>query len=91
MGAKRRQKRWVGGGGGDPLATISVVSGVVNVSGKMAVSIRGRPIRSIRMRGETDWFPWTIGICDYCKMMLCYCAEFEPICIWRIIYVWTLH
>ncbi|RXM29482.1 Rapamycin-insensitive companion of mTOR [Acipenser ruthenus] len=36
------------------LAILLEVSGVVNVPANMAVSIRGRPIRSLRMRGRND-------------------------------------
>lgn len=39
------------------LAIFRDVSGVVNAPGNMAVSIRGRQIRSLRMRGELGLCP----------------------------------
>lgn len=53
------------------LARSREVSGVVYVPGNMAASFRGRPIRSLRMRGEREKLGWVASvIAAYCKNTL---------------------
>lgn len=53
------------------LARTREVSGVVYVPGNMAASFRGRPIRSLRMRGKREKLDSAVSLIrGYCKNII---------------------
>lgn len=75
------------------LAITREVSGVVYVPGNMAASFRGRPIRSLRMRGKHKNLGSAAAVkAGYCKIWFCHARDdlgvmsrrVRGVCFWQV-------